>query len=144
MAIVVRPITRADASILEATPDGVFDDPVDLAAATRFLEDPRHHIIGALDEGALIGFLSAVVYEHPDKPRPNYWINELGVRESHQRQGVAKRLMQAALEQAKTLGCREAWVATESDNVAANKVYAAIEGGEIERDLVMYTYKLAE
>ena len=68
----------------------------------------------ALDAGVVVGFVSAVLYVHPDKPSPELWINEVGVAPSHQRRrasGVG--CWQATLADARATGCREAWVLTD-------------------------------
>ena len=39
--------------------------------------------------------LSAVHYVHPDKLRPELWINEVGVAASHRRRGLGTRLLLA-------------------------------------------------
>ena len=142
MPIEVRVLNAADEALVAATPPDVFDDPIDPAALALFLRDDRHHLIGALDGGALIGFVSALHYVHPDKPAPEFWLNEVGVAESHQGQGIAKRLMRETLTLAKTLGCNAAWVITGADNAAANALYAAMPGAAPMRDQVMYTFPL--
>jgi ribosomal protein S18 acetylase RimI-like enzyme len=120
---------------------GVFDRAVDPALADAFLCDPRHHIAAAIDGGRVVGFVSAVDYWHPDKPR-ELFINEVGVEPGHQRQGIGLRLMRTMLDHARALECREAWVLTDAGNTAANRLYA--RAGDAERDgrYVMYTYPL--
>lgn len=141
MTVEVRVLTASDAALIAAAKD-VFDDAVNAAALARFLADPRHHLIGAVDDGALVGFISAVHYEHPDKPAPEFWLNEVGVAESHQGQGIAKRLMAEALAHARQLGCGEAWVLTGADNDIANRLYAGAPGATAMRDQVMYSFSL--
>ena len=91
----------------------MFDDPIDAHAAREFLGDPRHRLAVATDAGVVVGFVSAVVYVHPDKPTPELWINEVGVAPSHQGRGIARRLLESTLEDARASGCREAWVLTD-------------------------------
>jgi len=82
-----------------------------------------------------------VHYVHPDKTA-ELWINEVGVAPSHQRRGIGKAVIQALLEHAKRLGCREAWVLTDRGNQAAMRLYASTGGEEAARDQVMFTYFL--
>ncbi len=63
----------ADLPLLARVAEGVFDDPIDSDAARAFLADPRHHLVVALDGEVVVGFVSAVHYAHPDKPRPELW-----------------------------------------------------------------------
>ena len=132
-------LTPADLSLLLNVPDDIFDNPVDENFAREFLEDPRHHIVVALTDGAIIGFASAVHYIHPDKP-PELFINEVGVSPAHQNKGVGKALMKELLRLGQSLGCVNAWVLTDRSNAAANGLYKSA-GGEAENsDLVLYEF----
>jgi len=116
-----------DAEVLERVAPDVFDGPVDHRLSAEFLHDPRHHIAVAIDTGTVIGFASAVHYVHPDKPA-ELWINEVGVAPSHQRRGVGRRLLAALVAVGRELGCGEAWVLTDLDNVAAARLYTSVGG----------------
>ena len=120
----------------------VFDDPIVVSTAQEFLADPRHRLVAALDGGLVIGFVSAVIYLHPDKPSPELWINEIGVASTHQGQGIGKALLRAMLDEAKKSGCREAWVLTERENTAAMAMYRSIGGVESLPDPTMFTFTL--
>src|SRR5713226_10560378 len=89
----------------------------------EFLSDPRHHIAVAIDDGVVVGFASAVLYVHPDKPRPELWINEVGVAETHHRRGIAGKLLNALLDVGRDADCVEAWVLTDRSNEAAMALY---------------------
>lgn len=138
----IKLLSSNDGAALRSVAEGVFDDPIDGAAATEFLADARHHIAVAIADGLVVGFVSAVHYVHPDKPKPELWINEVGVAESHQGQGLGRKLMEAMLAEARRLGCAEAWVLTERDNNAAMRLYAACGGAEAPSDPVMFEFKL--
>ena len=49
--------------------------------------------------------------------------------------------MQLMIDQARALGCTEAWILTDADNLAANALYQSV-GGEGPRPQVMYSYPL--
>ncbi len=138
----IKLLSSNDGAALQSVAPGVFDDPIDPAAAAEFLSDARHHIAVAIADGLIVGFVSAVHYVHPDKPKPELWINEAGVAESHQGQGLGRKLMEAMLAEARRLGCAEAWVLTERDNNAARRLYAACGGVEAPSDPVMGEFKL--
>lgn len=108
--------------------EGQFDNPIQPDLLKMFLSDERHHIAIALNETCIVGFVSAVDYIHPDKPR-ELWINEAGVSEPWRKRGIAKALMQTMLEHAKQIGCAEAWVLTEPENTAANALYGSVRSG---------------
>src|SRR5882762_574705 len=107
MAIEVRLLSEDDAPVLEHVGPDTFDDPIDPSVAKEFLRDPRHHLAVAIDDGIVVGFVSAVLYIHPDKSRPELWINEVGVAPSHHRQGLARRLMDAVLDVGRKGNCAE-------------------------------------
>ena len=144
-ALVVRRLqSLADLPRLARVAEGVFDDPVDVDAAREFLADPRHHLVVALDGEVVVGFVSAVHYAHPDKPRPELWINEVGVAPLHQGQGLGKAMLREMLALGKELGCSEAWVLTDRDNRPAMRLYASAGGQAAPKDAVMFSFDLGD
>jgi len=136
----IRLLGADDLTVLERVADGVFDGPVEVDLAAEFLADPRHHIAVAIDDGVVVGMASAVHYIHPDKP-PELWISEVGVADSHVRQGVATQLIRALFAAGRRVGCREAWVLTDHSNGPARRLYGSL-GGEADADIVMYSFRL--
>lgn len=131
-----------DYEFLTKVAAGVFDDPIVPSSAQEFLRDPRHRLVVAIDNDMIVGFVSSVIYVHPDKSAPELWINEVGVAPTHQRQGLGKLLMQLTLEEAKRSGCTEAWVLTDRTNDAALALYKSVGGIEDEPEPVMFTFEL--
>lgn len=125
--------------MLERVAADVFDGSIDARWTREFLADPRHHMAVAVENGCVVGMLSALHYVHPDKA-PQLWINELGVAPSHRRRGIGSRLLAAILAIGRTLGCTEAWVGTEVDNEAARGLY--VKAGASPEPLVLYSYPL--
>jgi aminoglycoside 6'-N-acetyltransferase I len=142
MTIEIKMLGPADAGALAALAPGVFDDPLDLAATGEFLNDRRHHLAVALEQGVVVGFVSAVHYVHPDKRRPELWINEVGVAPSHQGRGLGKLLLQATLDRGRQLGCSEAWVLADSDNEPAIRLYSSAGGHAAPKAAVTFTFRL--
>ena len=140
--IEIKLLTSSVAHYLSNVAEDVFDDPIVESSASEFLNDPRHRLVIALDDHIVVGFVSAVIYLHPDKPAPELWINEVGVAPTHQRQGIGTRILQAVLENAKQAGCTEAWVLTERTNEAAMAMYKSAGGDETLPDPTMFTFKL--
>jgi GNAT superfamily N-acetyltransferase len=110
MAIEIKLLGLRDAGVLADVDPDVFDNPIDIGRADAFLADPRHHLAVAVEGGWVVGFVSAVHYVHPDKPRPELWINEVGVAATHRRRGLGTRLLRAIFAAARDQGCAEAWV----------------------------------
>lgn len=142
MPIEIRILRTGDESVLASVAPGVFDDPIDAHAATAFLSDPRHHLAVAVDNGLVVGFASAVLYVHPDKPRPELWINEVGVSSTHHRRGIGRRLLDVLLDVGRNADCAEAWVLTDRSNLAAMHLYASVGGQEAPDNTVMFTFFL--
>lgn len=142
MSIEIRQLGLGDEAQLERAAPGVFDDPLDAAATRAFLADDRHHLAVAIEDGVIVGFVSAVLYVHPDKPRPELWLNEVGVAATHRQRGVAKAMLEGMLALARDRGCSEAWVLTSRANAAAMRLYAALGGLEAPEDAVMFTFHL--
>jgi ribosomal protein S18 acetylase RimI-like enzyme len=120
----------------------VFDNPIDATGTAAFLADPRHRLAVAIEDGLVVGFVSAVRYVHPDKARPELWINEVGVSPAHHRRGIAAQLLRLVLDDARRDGCTEAWVLTDRTNDAGMRLYASVGGEEHPTDQVMFTYFL--
>jgi aminoglycoside 6'-N-acetyltransferase I len=142
MAIEIKFLGAQDAGVLANVAPDVFDDPIDVGRADEFLADPRHHLAVAVEDGWVVGFVSAVHYIHPDEACPELWINEIGVAATHRGLGVGTRLLRALFAVARGLGCAEAWVLTDRANTAAMRLYAAAGSTEGPTDHVMFTFKL--
>lgn len=141
MGIEIKILRDGDGAILENLDSEVFDDPLDPAATAEFLRDPRHHLAVAIDGALVIGFASAVHYVHPDKRRPEMWINEVAVSPRYRGRGIGRRLIEAMLDAGRALGCSEAWVLTDRKNPQAMRMYAAAGGAEGSQDHVMFTFR---
>jgi len=63
--------------------------------------------------------VSAVELLHPDKPRAEMFLQELGVDDRDQRRGVATELLAGLVGLCRKRGCGEMFVLTEGSNVAA-------------------------
>ncbi|MEO7521404.1 MAG: GNAT family N-acetyltransferase [Gemmatimonas sp.] len=128
-----------NADALGRVAENVFDAVVDERWAAVFVNDPRHHMILAIESGVIVGMVSAVDYVHPDKA-PQLWINEIGVALSHQRRGIGRTLLDAILAHGRTLGCTEAWLGTEEDNLPARGLYE--HAGSTPEKFVLYSFPL--
>ena len=140
----IKVLRPEDAAVLVAVGPDVFDDPVDPRVTTEFLNDPRHHLVAAIDRGVVVGFASAVHYVHPDKRSPEMWINEVGVAATHRGRGLARAILQCLLDVARAIGCVEAWVLTDRRNEAALRLYKSSGGIEASSDQVMLTFHLQD
>jgi ribosomal-protein-alanine N-acetyltransferase len=117
----------------------LFDDPVELIAAGRFLANDSNELLIAYVDGDPAGFVSGTEVTHPDKVKPEMFLNELAVHESHRGRGIGRALVGALWKLAQERGCRGMWVLTDEDNAPANKVYS-VAGGVRARTEVMYQW----
>jgi len=139
VTVTIRMLGPDDAAVLSRVAAEVFDHDVDARWTREFLADARHHMAVALDGDQVVGMASAVHYVHPDKP-PELWVNEVGVAPPYRGRGVGRRLLEALFDRGRALGCTEAWLGTEPENVAARRLYAAAGGTESE--MVYVTFRL--
>lgn len=142
MPIEIRRLLPGDDAFFEHVAEEVFDEPIDPVRLSAYLATPGHLMIVALSEGVVIGQCAAVIHRHPDKPTELY-IDEVGVSPVFLRRGIARRMLAAMFALGRELGCEEAWVGTEPDNVAARALYENLpESGGGAEGFVMYVYKL--
>ena len=141
--ITIRQLGPADLPLLLATPDGLFDDRIVPERAREFLYDPRSVLMAAIDEGTIVGFASAVVTIHPDKARPELWINEVGVTDAYQRRGIGKRIMEAITAKARREGYSAVWVLTDMHNDAACALYRSAGFAET-RGIMLFEISLSD
>ena len=92
---------------------------------------------------AIVGQVAAVVHRHPDKPTELY-IDEVGVADGYRRRGIARRMLATMLAHGKAIGCEEAWVGTEPDNLPARGLYEQRRRADdnAAEEFVMYVFKL--
>jgi GNAT superfamily N-acetyltransferase len=125
----IKVLQAGDDHVLMHVADGLFDNPIDASLTKEFLEDSRHHIAVAIDDGIVVAFASGVHYVHPDKP-PELWVNEVSVAPTHQRRGLGKAVLRALLEVGKSHNCGAAWVLTHRGDAAAIAFYSSVGGVE--------------
>jgi len=135
-------LSPENAAVLDRVADEVFDEPVRSERLAAYLAEPGHVMLVALVGKIVVGQCAAVVHRHPDKVTELY-IDEVGVAPAFQRKGIARAMVERMLAIGKELGCGEAWVGTEPDNLPARGLY---EGLEVRRDkaenFVLYLYHL--
>lgn len=109
---------------LERAAPGVFDRPIDSRWSQEFARDKRHHLALALEDGVVVGMVSALDYVRPDKP-PEMFINEVSIATDYRGRGIGRELVRLMLDHARSLGLREAWLLTDEGNAAARAMYKA-------------------
>jgi ribosomal protein S18 acetylase RimI-like enzyme len=141
MSVEIKTLNRNDAQLLNNVAPSLFDKPINSVLCIEFLNDPRHHIVVAIERGVVVGFVSAVHYIHPDKP-VELWINEVSVAPEYRRRDIAKDLLRSMFGVGSKLGCKEAWVLTDRSNIAGMKTYSSVGGEEYNKEMTMFTFHL--
>ena len=140
MTVEIRTLKPGDESLFERIAEGVFDYPIDRAILARYLATPGHHLVVALSEGQIVGQVAAVVHRHPDQRPVELYVDEVGVAPAFQRCGIGRRMLQEMFALGRSLGCTEAWLGTEPDNLPERAFYDPI--AEAAENMVMYVFKL--
>lgn len=120
-----------DLPLLMAVPEGLFDNPINPVQAAAFLADPLHELVLAFDGELAVGMASGTVLLHPDKS-PAMFVNEVGVRDSHLRQGIGLAVTKELFTIARARGCKGIWLGTEKDNAPAVALYRKLRGDELQ------------
>ena len=134
-------VSPKNPEILDRIGPDVFDNPIDATQLHAFLDDERHIMFVALDEGVVVGMASAVEYFHPDK-KPQLWINEVGVASTHRRLGIGRSLVKALLTEANARGCVSAWLGTDIDNESGQACFGSVPEGEPQQPFLLYEWNL--
>ena len=141
ISIQIKVADETDLPAMIAAGDNLFDYAVKPEKAKEFLKDRRHHLILAYQDQKIVGMVSGFDYVHPDKDTALF-INEASVIEEFQGQGIGREMIKAMCEYARSIGCREAWVATEQSNAAARKAYINAGGTEDPESIVLIEFNL--
>ncbi|MBA1145294.1 GNAT family N-acetyltransferase [Mesorhizobium neociceri] len=142
MNVEIRRLYAGDDALVKRIAEDVFDEPVRTDRLSAYLASSGHMMIVALADGIVVGQCAAVIHRHPDKVTELY-IDEVGVSPAYQRQGIARKMLDAMFAIGRENGCGEAWVGTEPDNVPARALYESRREvhGPAEA-FVMYVYEL--
>ncbi len=137
--IEIRLATIDDLEAMERVGDSLFDHPIKRNRAIEFFDDARHHLILAFSGDDVVGMASGFHYVHPDKD-PELFMNEVGVIEAYQNQGIGRALVKSLWKHAKSIGCKEAWIGTEKSNISAQKCYSAAGGTPDDEPFILFEF----
>jgi GNAT superfamily N-acetyltransferase len=133
--VIVRAATAGDVTAAAA----LLDHRLHEDAVARFLADPTHHLLLAIEDDEAVGFVSGVELTHPDKGTEMF-LYELAVGEAARNRGVGRALVGALGELARSRGCYGMWVLTDDGNAAALRAYAAAGGTREAPDAVLFNW----
>ena len=99
--------------------------------AAQFLANPANYLFVAESASELAGFVLAYRLDRLDRAASQLFVYEVGVLPKHQRRGVGTLLMSEVRRLVRDERLMEAFVLTESNNVAARQLYSGT-GAEVE------------
>lgn len=134
----VRIERAADVDAVAAA-EPLFDGSIKAEAVERFLADPAHHLLVALEGERAVGFVSGVEVTHPDKGTEMF-LYELAVDEGARNRGIGRALVCELAELARDRGCYGMWVLTDDGNPAALRAYVAAGGTRESPDAVLFNW----
>ena len=137
--LTVRMLRRDDLPRFDAA-DPTLATGVDARAAAALLADPERHAAVALARGRVVGV--ALAWQRPGPDAPVLVVADVAVAPSHRRRGVGRRLLQTLLAHGRAMGCGEATVETDRDDVAARALCAAAGGVEVLEPRVRVAFPL--
>lgn len=137
MPIEIHRLSRANAALLDQVAPDVFDHEIDPGRLAAYLAEPGHLMVLAVEAGLVVGQCAAVIHRHPDQPTELY-LDNLGVAPNFKRRGIASKMVDEMFAWGRSLGCEEAWVGTEPDNVEGRGFYESRNAQAIA--IVMYEY----
>lgn len=113
-----------DGVVPEALPD-VFDDTMTVERLASRAAVDGHLLVIAVADDRTVGQCTIII-QHLAHKAADLHVENLGVAAAHRRRGIATALPEEALAWGGELGCDEAWIATEVDNDAANRLYESV------------------
>lgn len=115
------------AELMEALTDtDGFDLNQSIENCRSLILDPSQHVLLARKANTVIGFINFSTRKTLMHPAPSALIDGLVVSRNYQRAGIGKRLISAAVDKCRELGCCEVEVSTEKSNSRARRFYKAL------------------
>jgi len=131
--------TEGDAATLaRLIPDLSSAPPPDLAELRDLVSQNATTVLVARLDGSIVGTLSLVMFAVPSGRRA--WIEDVVVDRSHRGQGIATRLIDAAVGIASSAGCRTVDLTSRPSRNDANRLYERC--GFARRETNVYRYSL--
>jgi ribosomal protein S18 acetylase RimI-like enzyme len=140
MTVDIRRVKPGDEHLFGRIAAEVFDHAVDACSLARYLATPGHLLVVAIVDGEVVGQVAAVVHRHPDARPTELYIDEVAVTPALQRRGIAGSMLETMFALGRELGCHEAWVGTEPDNLPAQGLYE--RRSQPAEPFVMYVFRL--
>ncbi len=152
--MMIRRLGSGDGDVLRilAVDNARFDEPgqggalrpLGPDAARRVLGDEKTHVLVAFLDDEPVGFLFAfeLLRRAADVGPSELYVDEVGVRDDHRREGVARALLDALSQLARGRGITNGFVFTNASNAPAVALYESFGGVRPNPDDVMFDFRL--
>lgn len=110
--------------------EGIEEDSI-FENCKEILKAPLSHLLVAELNGKIVGALHLNIRKTILHPAPSGLIDELVVSTEHRGHGIGSKLVEAAVELCRELGCTEVEVSTEINNFKAREFYKSMGFEEI-------------
>jgi ribosomal protein S18 acetylase RimI-like enzyme len=109
----------------------------------RTLADPAVYVFAAFEAGRPAGFVSAYRFPSLTKACDLVYIYDVYMAPTDQDRGVGRRLMDSIIAQCRKDGVAEAWVGTDLDNQAAQRLFVTAGASSPGEDYIQFEFDLA-
>lgn len=106
----------------------------------QLLERNDFHVIVAIENGKLVGGLTAYEMQMFKRETTEMFLYEIEVVESHRRKGIGTALIEFLKRICVEKGIVEMFVGTETENLPARRLYAGT-GGQADENSVWFNYE---
>jgi len=146
--IEVRRLNAGDAPRMQAIvamlPEPEWRENVPLVAhLARALDDPVVYVFAAFEARRPAGFVSAYRFPSLTKACDLVYIYDVYVAPTDQDRGVGRRLMDSVIAQCRKDGVAEAWVGTDLDNQAAQRLFVTAGASSPGEEYIQFEFDLA-
>jgi len=131
-------LTIDDIDIYQSVVKKFRDQDVIKEKAELFLSNPTNIVYVAHDQRSAVGYVSCCRLNRMDNGNDIMTIIHVFVLNTYQRQGIARHLMNMALEYAKREQLHYVVLVTQNDNTAANALYVSCGGYNHPKDKEVY------
>ena len=114
-----------------------------LAYFGRALADPAIYVFAAFEGERPAGFVSAYRFPSLTGEHDLVYIYDVYVAPADQAGGIGRRLMESVIAQCRGDGVAEAWVGTDLDNPAAQRLFTAVGAKEPAQRYLQFEFDLA-
>ena len=114
-----------------------------LAHFARALADPAVYVFAAFEGERRAGFVSAYRFPSLTEECDLVYIYDVYVAPADQASGVGRRLMESIIAAGRRDGATEAWVGTDLDNQAAQRLFMSAGATGAGQDYVQFEFDLA-